>query len=193
MNALRRCYNWIGAQVHEAYAIPLLAFVFFIESIILIPVDPLLILYCIEYPGKSWYFASIATVSSVIGGLMGYSLGAFCWDMVGTRLVGCFCSADQFEMALSLCKQYQGWALIIAGFLPVPYKIFTVCAGFFHVPLWQFLGCSFIARSMRYFLLATILRTYGAKIKEYIDRYFSHLVLLLIVIVVSVIWSLKRS
>jgi membrane protein YqaA with SNARE-associated domain len=193
MNALRRCYNWIGAQVNEPYAIPLLGFVFFIESVILIPVDPLLALYCIEYPKKAWYFAAIATVASVIGGLIGYSLGALCWDVVGTKIIAYFFNPEQFDKALILCKNYQARALIIAGFLPIPYKIFTICAGFFHVPIWQFLGCSLFARAMRYFLLATVLRTYGAKIKEYIDRYFSHLVVLLIVILISLIWTFKRS
>jgi membrane protein YqaA with SNARE-associated domain len=191
MNLVRRCYNWVGAQVHAPHAVPLLAFLFFIESIILIPIDPLLALYCMEYPSRSWYFASVATLASIGGGLIGYALGAFCWDLIGHKMILVFFNPEQFASALLLCQKYQAWALLIGGFLPIPYKLLTLTAGFLHFPLGYFILFSALARTARFFLIAVILHYTGSTIKQCIDRYFSYLVAFFLLLVVSLVLYLK--
>ncbi|OQA34087.1 MAG: SNARE associated Golgi protein [Candidatus Dependentiae bacterium ADurb.Bin331] len=192
MNVLRRWYAWFGAQVHEPYAIALLAILFFVEAIIFIPVDPLLVIYCVEYPSRSYYFALVATLASVAGGLIGYLIGAFCWDLIGLRIATFFFSPEQFESTAQLCKNYQGYALLCSAVVPVPFKLLTLSCGFFRFPITQFIIFALIARGIRFFLVAAVLRTYGSRVKEYIDRYFNQLVLLLIGVLILLFVFIKK-
>jgi membrane protein YqaA with SNARE-associated domain len=192
MNVLRRCYTWLGTQVHEPYAIALLAILFFLEAIIFIPVDPLLVIYCVEYPTRSFYFAFVATIASVAGALVGYAIGAFCWDLIGIKVATLFFSPTQLESTIQLCKNYQGYAILCSAIVPVPFKLLTLSCGFFRFPLHQFIIFSIIARGIRFFLVAAILRIYGARVKEYIDRYFNHLVLLLLGVLILLFVFIKR-
>lgn len=191
MKVVRRWYDWIGAQVHQPYAVPLLGFLFFIESIIMIPIDPLLALYCIESPKRSWYFACIATIASVGGGLISYAIGAFFWDVFGYKLMTIFFSPETFVHAKDLCCTYQAYVLLMGAFLPIPYKILTISAGFLRFPLVTFIIFSSIARSIRFFLIATIFHHSGNSIKQYIDRYFGQLVLFSVGIIASIILIMK--
>lgn len=192
MNVLRRCYAWFGAQVHAPYAIPLLALLFFVEAIIFIPVDPLLVIYCVEYPSRSFYFALVATIASVAGAIVGYAIGAFCWDLIGIRIVTFFFSPAQFESTVQLCKNYQGYALLCSAVIPVPFKLLTLSCGFFRFPIAQFVIFALIARGIRFFLVAAVLRIYGVRVKEYIDRYFNQLVLLLLGVLIFLFVFIKK-
>ena len=191
MKIVRRWYDWIGSQVHQPYAVPLLGFLFFIESIILIPIDPLLALYCIEYPSRSWYFAGIATIASVGGGLISYAIGAFCWDIVGYKIVTLFFSPESFIYAKELCCTYQAYALLIGGLLPIPYKLLTLSAGFLRFPILSFIIYSTIARSMRFFLIATVFHYSGQSIKQFIDRHLTRLVLFALGVIGLIIFVVK--
>lgn len=192
MNVLRRCYTWLGAQSHAPYAIPLLAILFFVEAIIFIPVDPLLVIYCVEYPSRSFYFAFVATIASVMGALVGYAVGAFCWDLIGIHIATFFFGPAQFESAVQWCKNYQGYALLSSAVMPIPFKLLTLSCGFFRFPIGQFIIFSLIARGIRFFLVAAILRIYGVRVKEYIDRYFNQLVLLLLGVLILLFVFIKK-
>ena len=122
MLMLKRMYYWCGQQVHTIYAVPLLALLFFVEAIFFIPVDPLLILYCIEDRMQSFYFATVATFSSVAGGLMAYFIGYAIWESCGKLLVNILFTPETFNNAIRYYEQYESWAVLIAGFTPVPYK-----------------------------------------------------------------------
>jgi membrane protein YqaA with SNARE-associated domain len=194
MNAVKSWYHWMGRQVHTPYAIPMLIFMFFIEAtIFFIPVDPLLILYCIEHRAKGWYFAMIATVASVFGGLFGYLIGFALWQTIGKLMLAYIISPAAFAQVVQWFKQYEVAAVLIAGFTPVPYKAVTIGAGFCKLPLAPFLIYSFIARGARFFLLAAIIRVWGEQIKEYIDRYFNLFVLLFVGLVIGSIWFMQHT
>lgn len=188
MLALKRMYYWCGQQVHTVYAVPLLAFLFFIEAIFFVPVDPLLILYCIEDRFQSFYFAAVATLSSVAGGLMGYFIGYAIWESCGKLLVSLLFSQESFSHAIHQYERYESWAVLIAGFTPLPYKAVTLSAGFCKLPLLPFVVFSLIGRGARFFLVAASIRIWGQQIKEYIDRYFNPLVLLFALVVVATCW-----
>ncbi len=188
MFALKRMYHWCGQQVHTAYAVPLLAILFFIEAIFFVPVDPLLILYCIEDRLNSFYFATIATFSSVAGGLMGYLIGFAIWESCGKLLVSLLFKPETFDFAIYQYKQYESWAVLIAGFTPLPYKAITLSAGFCKLPVVPFIIFSLIGRGARFFLIALSIRFWGEQIKQYIDRYFNLLVILFTVIVIATCW-----
>lgn len=188
---LKRFYDWMGMQIHKPYAIPFLGVLFFIEAIFFVPVDPLLILFCIERRNQALYLAGIATCTSVLGGIAGYFLGFGIWESAGQKLVDLILSQATFNAAVAHFQEYQSWAVLIAGFTPIPYKAVTLAAGFCRLPLLPFIINSFIARGARFFLVAGIIYIWGERIKEYIDRYFNILVLLFVIILVGALWLIK--
>ena len=145
MNILRKIYDWMGAKVYSKHATLWLATLFFIEAIFFIPVDPLLILYCVQNNKKSLYYALIATVASVAGGITGYLIGKIMWQTVGINLVKWIISETAFNAAILKYKLYQNWAVLIAGFTPLPYKAVTLSAGFCGLALTPFIVFSFIS------------------------------------------------
>lgn len=192
MKIIRAAYDWMGSKVESKFSIMWLAGFFFIEAFcFIIPVDPLLILFCIEKQAKAFYYAMIATLSSVLGGIFGYMIGYLLWDSVGIKLVTMIISVEVFEMAKLKYQLYQNWAVLIAGFSPLPYKAVTLSAGFCHFSLSSFIIFSFIARGARFFLIAGIIKLFGPSIKIFIDRNFNQLVILFTLIVIFCVWLIK--
>lgn len=192
MKWIRQVYDWMGTKVHSPYAPLWLIGLFFIEAFcFVIPVDPLLILFCVEKPQKSLYYAGIATMASVMGGVFGYLIGSVLWDGVGSVLVNLVVSPDSFERMRLKYTLYQAWAVLIAGFSPLPYKAVTLSAGFCKLPLLPFVTYSVISRGARFFLLAGAIRMWGPSIKVFIDRYFNQLVVSFVALVVFCIWVVK--
>lgn len=192
MNVLRQTYDWMCKQVHSTYATPVLALLFFIEATILfIPVDPLLIIYCLEHRNHAWYYATIATTFSVLGGLCGYAIGFTLWQTIGPLFLKYIISPHTFDTAVLKFKYYEAFAVFIAGVSPIPYKAVTIGAGFCHLPIMPFIIWSIIARGARFYLLAFIIARWGNEVKEYIDRYFNILIMLFVLLVLLGIWALK--
>lgn len=192
MRIIRQAYDWMGTKVESRFAIVWLAGFFFAEAFcFVIPVDPLLILFCIENQAKSFYYATIATISSVIGGIFGYMIGYLLWDSLGIKLVTFVISAEVFEAAKLKYQLYQNWAVLIAGFSPLPYKAVTLSAGFCKFSLSSFIFFSFIARGARFFLVGGIIKLFGPSIKIFIDRYFNQLVILFTLLVIFCVWLIK--
>jgi len=183
MKIIKKTYDWMGSKVESPYAIWWLAALFFIESsFLIIPVDPLLILFCVERTSRSFYYAMVATIASVFGGLFGYFIGAVLWESVGVALVTWVISESTFYNIVAKYKMNQHWAIFLAGFLPLPYKAITVSAGFCHLPIVPFMVYSTLARGGRFFLVAGLIKLMGPKVKVFIDRYFNQLVVAFIVI-----------
>ena len=191
LSPIRRLYDWMGKQTQSPYGVWVLGLFFFIEAIFFFPADPLLILFCVEDQKKSFYYATIATVASVAGGVAGYYIGFLVWNTMGHKLVTLISSPATFA---HLCQQYklhQTWAVLVAGFTPIPYKLVTLTAGFCKLPLIPFIGCSFIARAARFYLVGGAIYLWGSQIKNSIDRYFNFLVLLFMIIIGLTLFILK--
>ncbi len=189
MKWIRRVYDWMGSKVDSPYADWWLIILFFVESsFLIIPVDPLLILYCITNTQRSMYYATVTTISSVLGGIFGYAIGALLWQSLGMVLVKWIISEPTFFRVVAKYKIYQNWAVLFAGFAPVPYKAITISAGFCHLSFIPFVVCSFIGRGARFFLVAGAIRLWGPQIKDIIDRYFNQLVIAFVFIFVACVW-----
>lgn len=186
MKAIRFVYDWMGDKVHKPYAEFWLIGFFFIESsIFMIPVDPLLILFCLQNSRKSLYYATIATIASVVGGAFGYLIGACLWQSVGSLLLKWIISEAAFNSLVTKYTLYESWAVLIAGFTPVPYKAVTLSAGFCRLPFVPFMIYSFIARAARFFMLAGAIYWWGPAIKSFIDKYFDILVVAFAILVIG--------
>ncbi len=186
--ALRRLYDWIGTLVHRPFGVLILALFFFIEAIVILPAGPILVLFCSERPKRSFYYAFIATIASVLGGIAAYHIGFYVWELAGQKIVSFVTTQQKFDY---LCLQYQmhqSKAILIAGLTPLPYKIITLTAGFCRLSLIPFIMCSLIIRSARLFLIATIMFIWGTSIKDHIDRYFNSLVALFIALLLGILF-----
>lgn len=186
MKVIRIIYDWMGSKVHEPYAELWLIGFFFIESsVFIIPVDPLLILFCLQNHRRSLYYASIATFASVAGGAFGYLIGACMWQTIGATLVQWIISESTFNALVAKYTLYENWAVLIGGFTPIPYKAITVSAGFCKLPFTPFIFFSLIARAARFFMLAGAMYWWGPAIKTFIDKYFNILVVAFALLVIA--------
>jgi membrane protein YqaA with SNARE-associated domain len=129
---------------------------------------------------RSFRFAAICTLGSVAGAMLGYAIGFFAWQTTSgeyTALAHFFFnhvfSVEAFESVGALYDRYNFWIVFTAGFTPLPYKIFTVSGGLFHINFVMFLIASAVSRVLRFFLIAWLIWRFGAPIKGFIDKYFN--------------------
>jgi len=197
LSSIRRMYDWMGTQVYSRYATPMLALLFYLEAIIFIPTDPMLIVYCIERRDKAYFYSTVATLSSVLGGLTGYGIGYILWHSVGPQIINSsivnfIMSPETFYYLCGLYKKYEAWAILAAAFTPIPYKAATLSAGFCNLSLMPFIIASLIGRGARFYLYAITISIWGKQIKEYIDRYFNILVLSAMLLIFGAVWLIKH-
>ena len=194
MNPLRSTYNWTLSLAHKKRASSWLAALSFSEaSFFPILPDVLLIPLCLGNIRKALKFAPICSIASVLGGLAGYLIGAFAWDM----LQGLFFSyvpgftPEKFERISAWYGEW-GWPLVfLAGFSPIPYKVFTIASGVLGMAWLPFLLASAVSRSARFFLVAVLISKFGEPIKEKIDRHFNLLALVFGLLLVGGFLAIK--
>lgn len=141
---------------------------FFESTVFPIPPDVLLLPLCLMSPASSWWYAFLTTAASVLGGLLGYAVGR----KAGRPAVEKFVSRQMMDKVQVLFGKYGGWAVGVAAFTPLPYKVFTFGAGIFRVPLWTFTIASAIGRSARFFLEGALVFFLGERARVYLGRNF---------------------
>ena len=142
------------------------------------PPDVLQIALSLSAPKKSYYYAALSSVASVLGGIAGYLIGLYLMEIVGYNIVKFYGLTGKFEYIQTLYRQYDAWAVGIAGFTPIPYKAFTITAGAFRIDFLVFILASIVSRSARFFIVAFLIRRFGSPIKNFIDKYFNILTML---------------
>jgi membrane protein YqaA with SNARE-associated domain len=137
-----------------------------------VPPDVMLAPMCLARPPQSWTFAAICTASSVAGGLVGYLVGRLAFDWIEPWLAASP-YADGFQRAVAAFGEYGFWYILLAGFTPIPFKVFTIGAGVVGMPVVPFLAGSAVGRGGRFFLVAGLIRLGGdrlaARLRERID------------------------
>src|SRR6201991_4770749 len=168
---LKRIYDWCIDAAHKPYALWIMAAVAFAESSFFpVPPDVMLIPMSLARPQRAWVYAATCTVASVLGGILGYAIGALLYDSVGHWLISLYGLADKIE---SFRASYAEWgALIIIGkgLTPIPYKLVTITSGFAGYNIWLFILCSIIARGGRFFVVAILLNRYGDLIRSELEK-----------------------
>ena len=169
---LRRLYDWTMAKAAHPHAEWWLALFAFVEaSFFPIPPHPLLGLMCLAEPKRAIRFAAVATLASVLGGLLGYAIGHFLYDAVGTQLLALLGLTESFPKAACYLREYGAEIIMIKGATPIPFKLLTITAGFIGMPLLTFIGASVISRSISFLIVGVLFRLFGAPIKAFIDKY----------------------
>jgi len=191
---IRKLYDWVLSWADTRYGAPALFVLALCEaSFFPVPPDPLLMALSLSRQKRAWRYALLCTLGSVIGGCLGYLIGMSLWDVLGPIFfdyVPKFTPED-FDKVQSLFSEYGFWAVFIAGFTPIPYKIFTIAAGVFLINFPVFVIASCISRGLRFYLIAALIWRFGAPIKDFIDRYFNLLtyLALLLVLVGVLLWK----
>ena len=150
-----------------------------------IPPDIFLIVLCIAIPPKSFRYAAICAVGSVIGGIIGYGLGMGFMDTIGVKILEWYGLQDKYEVVQDLYRQYDALAVGAAGFTPLPYKLFTITAGAFKIDFVTFTLVSLVSRSARFFLVAAFIYKFGAPVRHFIERYFNLLTILFFILLIG--------
>jgi membrane protein YqaA with SNARE-associated domain len=150
-----------------------------------IPPDIFLIVLCISIPPKSFRYAAICAVGSVIGGVIGYGLGMGFMDTIGMKILELYGLQDKYEVVQGLYRQYDAFAVGAAGFTPLPYKLFTITAGAFKINFVTFVLVSALSRSARFFLVAAFIYKFGAPVRHFIERYFNILSILFFILLLG--------
>lgn len=183
---LRRLYDWTMAKAADTRAEWWLAAFAFVEaSFFPIPPHPLLGLMCLAEPKKAVRFAAIATLASVMGGMLGYAIGHFVYDSVGTQLLAALGLSESFPRAACYLREYGAEIIMIKGATPIPFKLLTITAGFIAMPLGTFLAASLVSRAISFMIVGVLFRLFGAPIKAFIDKYLALATALFAAIVVA--------
>jgi len=182
---LRRLYAWILALSGRPSAPYVLGAVAFAESSFFpVPPDAMLVPMAVSRPDRVWLYATIATIASVLGGLVGYAIGALLYESVGVWLFNLYGLADKAENFQASYAQYGHWVILLKGLTPIPYKLVTITSGFAHYSLFWFTVLSVVTRGARFFILAGLLGRYGVQIRGVLDRHLNAVVAISVAVVV---------
>lgn len=189
---VRRIYDWMMAKANGRSALAWLAIVSFVESSFFpIPPDIMLIPMVLAQPRNWARIAGIATVASVVGGYLGYAIGAFAMDTVGTAILSALHLTQGFAAMKPMVDQYGAWMILVKGMTPIPYKLVTITAGAFHFDLLKFTAASIVARGMRFFLVAALLWRFGPPIRVFVERRLKLVTTAFVVLLVGGFLALK--
>jgi membrane protein YqaA with SNARE-associated domain len=170
-NLLRRLYDWCIDAAHKPHAMWTMGAIAFAESSFFpIPPDVMMIPMALARPQRAYLYAAWCTVASVIGGMVGYAIGALLYDSVGGWLIHLYGYGDKVETFRHAYAQWGAWIILLKGLTPIPYKIVTITSGFAGYNFFLFVILSIIARATRFFLVAFLLHRYGEQARQTIEK-----------------------
>ena len=168
---LTSLYQWTLRLADHPRALWALAVVSFVESSFFpIPPDVLMIPMILARPSRAWLIALVALVASVLGGLLGYAIGAFAFEQIGQPILASLGKADAVAEFNTRFNDFGFWAVLTAGVTPFPFKVITIMSGWTGMPLATFVATSILARGLRFFIVAALLWKFGAPIRDFIEK-----------------------
>lgn len=190
---VRRLYNWVLSWSDSRWGwLALFVIALFEASWFPLPPDILLIALCLGATKRSFRFATLCLVGSVLGAALGYCIGYYLWTtpsgdatVIADFFYNHVFSVESFNNVGSLYDRFNFWIVFTAGFTPLPFKLFTIAGGMFHINFAMFIIASMVSRGMRFFLIAWLIWRFGAPIKSFIDKYFNLLATLFAVLLIG--------
>lgn len=191
-NFAQYCYDKMISLAGQKNAMFWLAVVAFVESSFFpIPPDIMLIPMVLAAPNRAWKIAGVATFASVLGGFLGYGIGVFFYDLIAKPLLEFYGYLQQFDSFKEYYHKFGGWIVFGAGITPFPYKVITIASGVVNLNLIVFGIASILARGMRFFLVAWLLKKYGAPMKVFIEKNLGILSVLFLILLVGGFMAIK--
>jgi len=185
---MKGMYNWLGKHVHAPYGIYVFGLLVFIEGFFFVPVSTLLAFYCLKDRRKTFLYAGIATLVSILSALAGYYLGMLLWNLTGTKLINLLISEAKFNKLIEQFKIYQNFTVFVAAFTPVPFKALTLTAGFCQLPLKAFLIFTILGRGIRFYLISAGIYIWGDSVNYFLNTYFYYIISLGIAFIIFSYW-----
>ena len=183
---VRKIYDSVIHLSSSKHALAWLFVISFVESSFFpIPPDIMLIPMILATPKKAWKIAGICTLASVIGAYLGYVIGFYFFELIAEPLLEFYGYLDKFNEFKNLYSEYGAWIVFGAGITPFPYKIITIASGVVQLNLAVFTVASIIARGLRFFLIAWLLKTYGEKMRSFIEKNLGWLSVLFLVLLIG--------
>jgi membrane protein YqaA with SNARE-associated domain len=183
---LKRLYAWTIRMAEHPNALWVLALVAFVESSFFpIPPDVIMIPMILAQPRRAWLIAGVALAASVLGGLLGYAIGGLAFETIGEPILASLGKADSMAEFSTRFNDMGFWAILTAGVTPFPYKVITIMSGWTGMALTTFIMTSILARALRFFVVAALLRTFGAPIRDFIELRLGLMFTLFVVILVA--------
>ena len=190
---IKRLYDWVLSWGNSRWgALALFILAFAESSFFPIPPDVLLIALCLGAITRSFRFATICLVGSILGAAGGYAIGYYLWQNTAGEYIALanwfyahVFSVEKFLQVKNLYDEYDFWIVFTAGFTPLPYKLFTITGGLFKIDLVMFFVASMVSRGLRFFLIAGLIWKFGAPIKTFIEKYFNLLAILFTVLLIG--------
>ena len=183
---MRRLYDWCLKWADTPYALPMLFGMSFAEaSFFPIPPDVLLLPMCFAAPKKAFKFAAWCLVASVLGGMLGYYIGFALWEHLHDFFIPRYFSQPAFDKVSQLYVDNAFKVIVLKGLTPIPFKLVTISAGVAKVPFGLFVVASIACRSMRFFLVAALVYFFGEKVRPFIEKYLTPILLALFVLLIA--------
>jgi membrane protein YqaA with SNARE-associated domain len=183
---MKRFYDWMMRTAASSRAPWALALVSFIESSFFpIPPDVMLIPMVLSRRENAWWYATIATVASVLGGMLGYAIGYYAYQAVGLPILEFYGKANALDGFKAFVQEYGVKAIIIKGMTPIPFKVVTIAAGVAGMAFVPFVLASIVARAMRFYLVAGLLYFFGEPIRDFIERRLALVTTVFVVVLVG--------
>jgi len=189
---LRRLYDWTIRMADHPQALWVLAVVSFVESSVFpIPPDVLMIPMILARPSKAWLIALVALVSSVLGGLLGYAIGALAYEQLGQPILEALGKGAAMDAFSDRFNDFGFWAVLTAGITPFPYKVITIMSGWTGMPLATFIATSILARGLRFFIVAGLLWKFGVPVRDFIERRLGLVTILFVILLFGGFYLIK--
>ena len=183
---IKRLYDWTILMAEHPNALWVLALVAFVESSFFpIPPHVIMIPMILAQPKRAWLFASIAVTASVLGGLLGYAIGALAFETIGQPILASLGKAGSMAEFSTRFNDMGFWAVLTAGVTPFPYKVITIMSGWTGMPLITFITTSILARAIQFFVVATLLYAFGPPIRDFIERRLGLMFTLFVVVLIA--------
>ena len=173
-----KLYNWAVAKAESDKAPFWIGLLFVMEIALFLPLDALLMFFCLQNRKRTLLYVLIATLASTVSGLVGYLVGHFLWDLVGPYVVPYLISAASFANISAHFQAYENWAVFIGALIPFPLKVLTISAGVFQLVVGQFIAWFMLGRLLRFSLVGGSVLIWGEKLKEFVDRHFHRILLI---------------
>lgn len=183
---LQRLYDWTMRLADHPHALWALAFIAFLESSVFpIPPDVLMIPMILARPSRAWLIATVALVASVMGGMLGYTIGAFAFDSIGEPILSAMGKGAAVAEFNTRFNDFGFWAVLAAGITPFPYKVITIMSGWTGMPFATFVATSIIARAFRFYIVAWLLWAFGPPIRDFIEKRLGIMFTLFVVLLIG--------
>ncbi len=188
----RYCYDMmLKMSVHRKAMYFLFAISFIESSFFPIPPDVMIIPMVLAAPLRAWRIAFVATIASVLGGWFGYFIGFELFDLIAHPLLEFYGYMAQFDEFKHYYNDYGAWIVFGAGLTPFPYKVVTITSGVVELDFWVFTAASIVARGMRFYFIAWLLKKYGQPIKGFVEKHLGKLTIWFFILLIGSFYAIK--